>query len=496
MRQLIMDQARQLESLLELGRLIARDLGLNDLLFQIAEKAAEAVKADCCSVFLYDPRTDELWTTVSTDLTETIRIPVTSGLAGACFKSGEIINLEDAYLDPRFNPGPDSQTGYRTRSLLSLPLFNRERETIGLMQLLNKKEGSFTPQDISFLQAYGSQAAIFLEMARLQQSRLEALEVSREELRRLNQVKDKALDHLSHELRTPLALIQGNVRLLRRKLADTPNGLLAEKYFSVLERNLIRLFEIQQEADKILRSQRQLEERQILEAMEERLERMRQSQEIPGHLFHHWQMLKSWMINRCQPDDAPRRLLDLGQFLKEVVEQIQKRAIGRQLIFELDTASGISWIVEPRALKEAVRGLVKNAVENTPDGGRILVGLRLSGGEAIIEVEDTGVGITPDNLKFIFDGLFPTQETDLYASKKPFDFNAGGKGLDLWRSRLAGQRYGFRLSAQSRRCRHLPQNEDLCPGHISRCPHCGSPEDCAEAGGSLFSLSLHPDGGI
>jgi hypothetical protein len=75
-------------------------------------------------------------------------------------------------------------------------------------------------------------------------------------------------------------------------------------------------------------------------------------------------------------------------------------------------------------------------------------------------------------------------------SKNPFDFNAGGKGLDLLRMKAYGQRFGFDLSAESRRCIYLATDRDVCPGRISRCPHCTSREDCVASGGSTFSVAF------
>ena len=89
-----------------------------------------------------------------------------------------------------------------------------------MIELLNKKGGVFTGEDETFLRTFGNHASVFIEMAQLQEARIEVLEESREELRRLNRAKDKALNHLSHELRTPLAIIQGTLRLLRRKLQN------------------------------------------------------------------------------------------------------------------------------------------------------------------------------------------------------------------------------------------------------------------------------------
>jgi signal transduction histidine kinase len=481
----------------ELGQLITLDLELDLLLLQLAEKAAEVVQADRCSIFLHDRRRNELWTTAATGLAGTvIRIPATSGLAGACFQTGAIINLEDAYGDPRFNPEPDARTGYQTRCLLCLPIFGRDQSVLGVLELLNQQEGSFGQEDVDFLQTFVYHAAVYLEMAQLQQARLEALEQAQEALRSLHRAKDKALHHLSHELRTPLSVIQGHLRLLERRLSLDPPPPLKAGFFPGLQKNLERLFEIQQEADQILRSHLQLEDRQLLETLNDRMERWRQQGEISPSLYQQWGVIQTWLLERLKkvpPWGEPRPLYPL---IQEQVQRVRERASERKMDFFIEGAADIAWPIEPRVVGETLRGLLKNAVENTPDGGQVRVFLRRQQESILLGVEDTGIGITPENQRYLFDGLFPTQETELYTSKKPYAFNAGGKGLDLLRFKLFGQCYGFRLEFQSRRCRYLGREKDFCPGAIADCPFCRLPEDCAASGGSVFSLVFEPPGAV
>ena len=417
-----------------------------------------------------------------------IRIPAGSGLAGACFKTGAVIKLEDAYADPRFNPEPDARTGYRTRCLLCLPIFGRDKAVIGVLQLLNKKEGLFDQEDIDLLQTFGYHAAVYLEMAQLQQARVEALEQAQEELRSLNRAKDKALHHLSHELRTPLSVIQGHLRLLERKaFARTPSTGVGGFFRPAGEKPGSPAGNPAGDGQNppLPPAARR---RATPGELNDRLERWRRRQEISPQLFYQWQVIQSWISGRLKETAGRDEPLPLYPVILEQVDRVRERSTGRELTLEVEGKKDISRPIPARVLRETLQGLLKNAVENTPDGGRIRVFLRLEGGTAHLGVEDTGIGITPENQKYLFDGLFPTQETDLYTSKKPYAFNAGGKGLDLLRCKLFGQCYGFRLDFQSRRCRHLPRNEDPCPGSISRCPHCRSPEDCAASGGTVFTL--------
>jgi signal transduction histidine kinase len=439
------DTIRKLQSLLELGRLFGLDLRLGEILRQIAQKAAQVMGADLCSVFLFDPKTDELCLTVSLDLGEgLVRMPSGAGVAGHCFTSGAVVNLEDAYTDPRFNRDVDRRTGYRTRSMLCMPLYTREREKLGVIQLLNKKDGVFTPDDETFLRTFGNHAAIFIEMAQLQQARIDALEQSRVELERLNKAKDKALDHLSHELRTPLAVMQGNLKVLKRKLQAQHPSFDVGRHFDIVEGHLRRITDIQQETDKMIRVYQEV-------AMED---------------------------------------LPLFSAATRAVERARQRAPRRDLRIQVDGLQDLTVRLDGATLEDVLDSLLKNAIENTPDEGLVRVSFERRGRSVRLRVEDFGIGITAANLAFIFDGLFHTQETDLYTSKRPYDFYAGGKGLDLRRMKLYGQRFNFDVSVDSRRCVHIPADGDLCPGRVSACEHCGRPEDCLASGGSAFTLTF------
>jgi len=144
--------------------------------------------------------------------------------------------------------------------------------------------------------------------------------------------------------------------------------------------------------------------------------------------------------------------------------------------------------IAPDAIEKSVTGLIKNAIENTPDGGKVLISIRRDNCTVTIEVKDTGIGITPESRKQIFGGFYHAQDTNLYSTKKPFDFGAGGKGLDLLRIKIFGEMYNFHVDCETVRCRHIPQETNPCPGKISDCPHVNNKEQCAKTGGSVFRL--------
>ena len=141
-------------------------------------------------------------------------------------------------------------------------------------------------------------------------------------------------------------------------------------------------------------------------------------------------------------------------------------------------------------LKKVCEGLLKNAIENTPDEGEISIKANKEKEGIRIEISDSGMGITTENQKMIFGGFFHTQETGLYSSKRPYQFNAGGSGTDLLRIKIFSERFGFSIDFESKRCSFIPEDKDQCLGKISSCPHIGHINECLSSGGSRFSILL------
>ncbi len=155
-------------SLVKIGRSISAVTDIDVLLKVIAEETRIAIQADRCTVFLLDKEKDELWSKVALGLdSQEIRFPADKGLAGYVVKTGEPLNIPDAYNDPRFNPDVDKETGYKTKTILCLPIKNNNKEIIGAFQVLNKKGGEFTKGDEDLLVAIGGSASIALENAQL-----------------------------------------------------------------------------------------------------------------------------------------------------------------------------------------------------------------------------------------------------------------------------------------------------------------------------------------
>lgn len=156
-------------ALLKIGQAVSAETDINALLKVVAEETKAAIQADRCSVFLYNKKDDELWSKVALgmDDSQEIRFPASKGLAGHVVKTGETINITDAYSDDRFNKEIDIQTGYKTSTILCMPIRNLKHEIIGAFQMLNKQNGVFSEEDEDLLIAIGSSAGIALENAQL-----------------------------------------------------------------------------------------------------------------------------------------------------------------------------------------------------------------------------------------------------------------------------------------------------------------------------------------
>ena len=146
-------------------------------------------------------------------------------------------------------------------------------------------------------------------------------------------------------------------------------------------------------------------------------------------------------------------------------------------------------VITPLARSLAEAGVML-AIENTPDGGTIEVSVEQKDTGILLHIIDRGIGITDENQKSLLDGLFHTKETELYSTKKPFEFGAGGKGLDLLRIKYYAQRYGFDISLTSSRCVYIPTDSDICPGNIAQCGHCKTIDDCNKSGGTTFTVTF------
>src|SRR5689334_18691076 len=164
--------ARDLEPILAVAAKLAQPFDLRTMLNEVVAAAKQVLEAERASVWLYDAAADELVLEIATGI-EAVRVRPGTGLVGSCARSRTIINVPDCYADPRFDPEVDRRSGYRTRCMLTMPLVDHKDTLVGVMQVLNKADGVFGPEDEALANVLAAQCAIALQRVRMTEAVIE-----------------------------------------------------------------------------------------------------------------------------------------------------------------------------------------------------------------------------------------------------------------------------------------------------------------------------------
>jgi PAS domain S-box-containing protein len=485
--------ARSNEAMIRISMALPEYPELEDLLDYVNEEVKRLLNAEGSVALLLDEEKNEFYVLgAAYDATDTkkrvkeVRFPVGQLVAGKVVRTGQPLIVSDTSVEPHLHEERDKKLGYRTRNLALAPLRSRER-IIGVLSAINKKDGSFNVKDLELLSLIAGTVALSIENAKFS----EELKKAYREVSSLNRAKDKAINHLSHELKTPVSILTSSFNLLAKRLGDLPEEAW-KPTTERIKRNLLRILDIQYEVDDIMENKKvkaydllQL----LLDQCTDQFMTLVAEQCGEGLVV---ERIRTRIEELYGPKASVPENMDLGQTLVERLEYLKPLFSHREV--EITTRlEPVPPIFIPReVLHKVLDGLIKNAVENTPDEGKIEVAVQKKGAGALFLIRDYGVGIPEEAQRRIFEGFFSTRDTMAYSSKRPFDFNAGGKGADLLRMKIFSERHHFQVAMASTRCRHLPMEADVCPGRISGCALCSKVEDCHQSGGTLFSLYFPP----
>jgi signal transduction histidine kinase len=346
----------------------------------------------------------------------------------------------------------------------------------------NKSRGDFNEDDIELLSSIAGLVSLPLENARIN----DALGNSYDEIKALNRAKDRIIDHLSHELRTPLSVLSASLSMLTGEHCPDPRT--AARILARSRRNLNRIVEMQSKIADITRNPYQRIHRTLqalLSLCTDELESLADVEIGP----YAAERIRKRIDEYFEPQSTEILQLDLVPFVRAELENLRPQFAHRRIHFSADIIDQAIEVRMPEdVLTKIITGLVRNAVEYTPDGGEVTVTVRNQDNGPELVVADTGVGITGENQKLIFDNYFTTADIGNYRTGAPYDFNAGGSGFDLLRMQVFAERYHFKILMHSKRCPHIPTNEDRCPGSTDVCSHCDFPEHCRQSGGTRFTI--------
>jgi signal transduction histidine kinase len=372
--------------------------------------------------------------------------------------------------------------------MVCVTAFKVDEHCSGLLGLGRKLIGDeYSQDDRELLATLVNNLVASLKNARYSEELLKALE----EVRTLNSAKDKVISHLSHELMTPIALVGGTLTQLEKRLKSLPEETW-EKTMSRAKRAFKRLSEIQYEVTDIMKGKTIRTHHfmsHLLNLCADEIEQLFEEEAGESTIV---EKVRRRIDELFGSKETPPVEIQLDRFVSDTIEELRGVSAyrGIDVIARLEPSSSLRIPLDP--LEKVVKGLIRNAVENTPDEGRIEISVGSNEDHVELTVKDYGVGIAAEDQARIFTGFYHTQDTMDYASRNAFEFNAGGRGADLLRMKIFSEHYGFTLSMTSSRCGHIPLSKDVCPGRISECAFCSAPEDCHRSGGTTFNV-VFPD---
>jgi signal transduction histidine kinase/CRP-like cAMP-binding protein len=224
----VTEQINKLNYLIEITKRVNSTIDIDELLKIILEIALEITNADRGTVYLVDEMTGELWSKVlQGDEIREIRLKIGQGIAGYVAQTGEVINLIDAYQDPRFNPEVDRKTGYRTKTMLCQPIKDKNDKIVGVFQLINKKDGVFTKKDEEMLSALSIHASIAIQNAKMAQELVNSERLA---------VIGRMASSIIHDIKNPMTTIKAYAQVIRKKIGEGETIQLVDEVIRQIDR--------------------------------------------------------------------------------------------------------------------------------------------------------------------------------------------------------------------------------------------------------------------
>lgn len=367
------ERRRELETILRFTALINSSLRIEDVLNYAMKWAEEFMDAEASTVYELDEEKSELFIRIARgkkkESVEKIKFELGKGISGHVVQTGQPMVIQDVRKEKRFSPKFDRITGFRTRSMICVPLILRGK-TVGALQVLNKKSGDlFTQIDVEVLTSMSQQIAVAMENAKLYRRLEKRFELNARELKT---AQDKlilserlvAMSHLvqgvAHEIRNPVTTIGGFARRIKKILKRDPE---VDKYLNVI-----------------------LEESERLESL------VRQVHEYTSVLA------------------ATLAMDDIRATLQEVVNKFEPIAQqqGVSLVTKIDESLPLTRMASAQIMT-ALSNIMENALESMPNGGELVLEAKQRNSQLFIKILDTGYGIRQEYLNSVYDPFFSSK---------------------------------------------------------------------------------------
>lgn len=481
--------AKSNETMLKISMALPLYPDLEDLLDYITNEIKRLLDTQGALVILLDEETNEFFfpgaaddDKITKEKIKEIRLPMDSLASGKVIRTGRPLIVNDITEASGVYSLRDEKFGYTFDNYVLVPIYSSDR-IIGVLAAFNKIQGIFEASDMQLLEMVAGTVGLSIENARFS----DELKLSYKELASLDRAKTKAINHLSHELKTPVSVFSGTLNILEKKLGKLPDDTW-KRSIARAQRNVERIKRLQNEINDIILEKDSGTNEFILYLVEQcadLLESVLEEKAVDTPVI---ESIRERINNIFEIKETEPEAVQLDKFVSQCIEELKPEFSHRNLDLDQNLESTPKIFIPAVPLKKVINGLIKNAVENTPDQGRIEISVSKAESGVKFAVKDFGIGIKKDHQQKIFEGFFTTQETSAYSSKEPFYFNAGGRGGDLLRMKIFSKRYDFDIEITSSKCRFLPGKDDICPGNIETCSFCTDLNDCYQSGGSEFSI--------
>ncbi|MGB7876253.1 MAG: GAF domain-containing sensor histidine kinase [Anaerolineales bacterium] len=337
--------------LIDISRDLASMLDLDVLLDHIVQAAADITAAEAASILLYDNTARQLYFQVATNIDEpTMRglvVPLEGSIAGWIVTNQKPLRIDDVSEDSRHFDDIEQTTGIPTKSILGIPLVTKNK-VVGVLEVINKKQGEFTSGDENLLTVLGAQAAVAIENARLfHQSDL--------------------ISEFVHELRTPLASLSTATYLLLRPEMSREQQ---EQIVNNIHNETLRL----------------------------------------NSLASSFLDLARLESGRVQFRKSTFDVMDLLHECSDVMES--KADEDRIQIRVIEPEGPTLLEADRDKIKQVVLNLLSNAIKYNRPNGSIILKTEPRENKMIISVQDTGVGIPQDAVGHIFEKFYRVRENE------------------------------------------------------------------------------------
>ncbi len=366
---------RELSALLKSSALINSSLQISDVLNFAMKAAEEFMEAEASSVFELDTEKREIFFRLARGakggFIQTRRLKLGEGIAGRVIQSGKPMIVEDVQKESSFSDRFDKETGFRTRSLICVPLAIREK-TVGAIQVINKKDGNtFTEEDLELLTALAPQIAVALDNAKLYQRLEENFKLTAEELKVTQQKlirseRSAAIANLvqgvAHEVRNPIMSIGGFAVRMKAGLEEKHKY---HKYLDIILKQTSRLEKLVQDVKEI-----------------------------------------------SEMDTTYLQPTNMNNLLSKVIEDFSPIISQQSIYLEEDIEESLPKItLDTAQISRALKNIIQNSIEAMPMGGTIKFKAQAVDSHIQIMVEDSGIGIDEDELGSVLDPFVTSKTT-------------------------------------------------------------------------------------